>query len=102
MRSSPRLLPLPATRLLLAVAATLAVVAGRALTRANRGPLPARRTGRSLAALHWLLGVVSYGLFAVAVLHAWLLDGARAPLAHRRRGPLRSRPAACRCCSWSD
>jgi ABC-type uncharacterized transport system permease subunit len=32
--------------------------------------------GSAWLPLHWLLGVVSYGLFAVAVLHAWLLDGA--------------------------
>jgi hypothetical protein len=26
--------------------------------------------------LHWLLGVASYGLFGVAVVHAWLLNRA--------------------------
>jgi ABC-type uncharacterized transport system permease subunit len=33
--------------------------------------------------LHWLLGVVSYGLFAVAVLHALLLDAAERHLRSR-------------------
>lgn len=28
------------------------------------------------APLHWLLGIVSYGLFGAAVVHAWLLDRA--------------------------
>ena len=66
-----RLLPLPAVRRLLAVVATFVVLLtvvfpGDARPHAGSAWLP----------LHWLLGVVSYGLFAVAVLHAWLLDGA--------------------------
>jgi ABC-type uncharacterized transport system permease subunit len=69
-----RLLPLPAVRLLLAVAATLSVLLA-ALYPGESRPF-AGSTGAAWLPLHWLLGVVSYGLFAVAVLHAWLLDGA--------------------------
>ncbi len=69
-----RLLPLPAVRLLLAVAATLAVLLA-ALYPGESRPAAAA-SGAAWLPLHWLLGVVSYGLFAVAVLHAWLLDGA--------------------------
>jgi ABC-type uncharacterized transport system permease subunit len=69
-----RLLPLPAVRLLLAVAATLSVLLA-ALYPGESRPF-AGSTAASWLPLHWLLGVVSYGLFAVAVLHAWLLDGA--------------------------
>jgi ABC-type uncharacterized transport system permease subunit len=79
-----RLLPLPAVRLLLALCASAVVLL------ATLYPGEARpHVGSGAAAwlpLHWLMGVVSYGLFAVAVLHAWLLDGA-----DRR---LRSAPAA--------
>lgn len=69
-----RLLPLPAVRLLLALSAAAVVLL------ATLYPGEARpHVGSGAAAwlpLHWLMGVVSYGLFAVAVLHAWLLDGA--------------------------
>jgi ABC-type uncharacterized transport system permease subunit len=70
-----RLLPVPAVRLLLAVAATLSVLLAAMYPGESR---PAVGGGAAAAwlPLHWLLGVVSYGLFAVAVLHAWLLDGA--------------------------
>jgi len=43
------------------------------------------------APLHWLLGVVSYGLFGVAVLHALLLNRAERQL---RRAPKLSNDAA--------
>jgi ABC-type uncharacterized transport system permease subunit len=66
-----RLLPLPAVRLLLAACATLVVLLA-ALYPGELRP----HAGSAWLPLHWLLGVVSYGLFAVAVLHAWLLDGA--------------------------
>ncbi len=69
-----RLLPLPAVRLLLAVTATLSVLLA-ALYPGESRPLAGSAAAAWLP-LHWLLGVVSYGLFAVAVLHAWLLDGA--------------------------
>jgi ABC-type uncharacterized transport system permease subunit len=66
-----RLLPLPAVRLLLAVVASLAVLLAALYPGESRPTLPS-----PWLPLHWLLGVVSYGLFAVAVLHASLLDGA--------------------------
>jgi ABC-type uncharacterized transport system permease subunit len=71
-----RLLPLPAVRLLLAVTATLAVLLSAVYPGESRPLTVAAGTGAAWLPLHWLLGVVSYGLFAVAVLHAWLLDGA--------------------------
>jgi ABC-type uncharacterized transport system permease subunit len=69
-----RMLPLPAVRLLLAVSATLAVLLA-VMYPGEARPQPGS-SGAAWLPLHWLLGVVSYGLFAVAVLHAWLLDGA--------------------------
>jgi ABC-type uncharacterized transport system permease subunit len=66
-----RLLPLPAVRLLLAVVASLAVLLAALYPGESRPALSS-----PWLPLHWLLGVVSYGLFAVAVLHASLLDGA--------------------------
>jgi ABC-type uncharacterized transport system permease subunit len=62
---------LPAVRLLLAVAASLAVLLAALYPGESRPALSS-----PWLPLHWLLGVVSYGLFAVAVLHASLLDGA--------------------------
>lgn len=74
-----RLLPLPGVRrmLSLAGAATLLVVLlfpGEMRVHA----------GSALAPLHWLLGIASYGLFGVAVLHALLLDDADRRLRDRR------------------
>jgi ABC-type uncharacterized transport system permease subunit len=66
-----RLLPLPAVRRLLAglglvVVLLAALFPGEIRPHAGSGWLP----------LHWLLGIVSYGLFGVAVLHALMLDAA--------------------------
>jgi ABC-type uncharacterized transport system permease subunit len=66
-----RMLPLPAVRLLLAVTASMAVLLAALYPGESRPS-----AGSAWLPLHWLLGVVSYGLFAVAVLHAGLLDGA--------------------------
>ena len=66
-----RLLPLPAPRRLLAAVALVAM----ALTLLYPGPLRPY-LGAGWLALHWLLALVSYGLFGVAVLHALLLDSA--------------------------
>jgi ABC-type uncharacterized transport system permease subunit len=66
-----RLLPLPAVRLLLAVVASLSVLLAALYPGESRPALSS-----PWLPLHWLMGVVSYGLFAVAVLHAGLLDGA--------------------------
>jgi ABC-type uncharacterized transport system permease subunit len=38
------------------------------------------------APLHWLLGIVSYGLFGAAVVHAWLLDRAERRMRGSRAG----------------
>lgn len=81
-----RLLPLPAVRLLLAVAATLSVLLAALYPGESRPLAAAAPAGAAWLPLHWLLGVVSYGLFAVAVLHAWLLDGAERRL--RATSPL--------------
>ncbi|HVK32225.1 MAG TPA: cytochrome C assembly protein, partial [Burkholderiaceae bacterium] len=68
-----RLLPVPAVRLLLASGAAIVVLLAALYPGESR---PHTAAGAAWLPLHWLLGVVSYGLFAVAVLHAWLLDGA--------------------------
>lgn len=66
-----RLLPLPAVRRALALAGAAAVLLAWAF------PGDARLTSDNpWAPLHWVLGVGSYGLFGVAVLHALLLDAA--------------------------
>ncbi len=65
------LLPLPAVRRWLALAGT-AVVLLATLFPGTARPM----AGSAWLPLHWLLGLVSYGLFAMAVLHAWLLDAA--------------------------
>jgi ABC-type uncharacterized transport system permease subunit len=38
------------------------------------------------APVHWVLGVASYGLFGVAVLHAWMLDTAERRMRHHATG----------------
>jgi ABC-type uncharacterized transport system permease subunit len=66
-----RMLPLPAVRRVLALAGSAAVVLMWVF------PGEVRLASHSpWAPLHWVLGVVSYGLFGVAVLHAWMLDSA--------------------------
>lgn len=66
-----RLLPLPGVRRLLAVAALLVVPLAAAFPGEVRPHL-----GSGWLPLHWLLGIVSYGLFGAAVLHALMLDAA--------------------------
>ena len=80
-----RLLPIPAVRLLLAVSATLAVLLAALYPGESRPLAVGASPGAAWLPLHWLMGVVSYGLFAVAVLHAWLLDTAERRL--RAAGP---------------
>ena len=82
-----RLLPLPAVRRVLAVAGT-AVVLLAAIFPGESRP----HAGSPWLPVHWLLGVVSYGLLAVAVLHAWLLDTAERRL--RSRAAQAAAPAA--------
>ena len=66
-----RLLPVPAVRRLLALAGASVVLLATLLPGSVRP-----QVGSAWLPVHWLLGVVSYGLFAMAVLHAWLLDTA--------------------------
>ncbi len=73
-----RLLPLPAVRRVLALAGA-AVVLLAAIFPGESRP----QAGSPWLPLHWLLGVVSYGLLAVAVLHAGLLDTAERRLRSR-------------------
>ncbi len=65
-----RLVPLPAVRLVLALAG--AVVVGVAALFPGEAKVPSS----PLAPLHFVLGVSSYGLFGAAVLHALMLDAA--------------------------
>jgi len=66
-----RRLPLPAVRRMLALLALAAL----ALALLYPGPLRPY-AGSGWLALHWLLALVSYGLFGTAVLHALWLDAA--------------------------
>jgi ABC-type uncharacterized transport system permease subunit len=77
-----RFLPLPAVRLVLALAGICGIVA------AVLFPGDERHAASPLAPLHFALGVATYGLFAVAVLHASLLDRAERRL---RAGPAAAR-----------
>jgi len=81
-----RLLPLPTVRRVLALAGAAVVLLATGLPGESRP-----HAGSPWLPLHWVLGVVSYGLLAVAVLHACLLDMAErrlrshavpAPVAH--------------------
>jgi ABC-type uncharacterized transport system permease subunit len=69
---------LPAVRRALALAGCAAV----ALAWAYPGDIRLASTS-PWAPVHWVLGVVSYGLFGVAVLHAWMLDAAERRLRTR-------------------
>jgi len=76
-----RMLPLPAVRRVLALAGCVAVVLAWIF------PGEVRLASHSpWAPVHWVLGVVSYGLFGVAVLHAWMLDSAERRLRNRAAG----------------
>jgi ABC-type uncharacterized transport system permease subunit len=66
-----RLLPLPAVRRVLALAGAAVVLLAAVFPGESRP-----HAGSPWLPLHWLLGIVSYGLLAVAVLHALLLDTA--------------------------
>lgn len=76
-----RMLPLPAVRRALALAGCAAVVLAWLF------PGDVRLASSSpWSPVHWVLGVVSYGLFGVAVLHAWLLDAAERRMRNRASG----------------
>lgn len=79
-----RFLPLPAVRAALAMAG----IGGVLMEVLFPGEL--RHSATPLAPLHFALGVGSYGLFAVAVLHAALLDRAERRLRGGRAAPARS------------
>jgi ABC-type uncharacterized transport system permease subunit len=73
-----RLLPLPGVRRVLALAGAAVVLLATLFPGESRP-----HAGSAWLPLHWLLGVVSYGLLAMAVLHAWLLDTAERRLRNR-------------------
>jgi len=73
-----RLLPVPGVRRVLALAGAVVVLLA-ALYPGETRP----HAGSPWLPMHWLLGVVAYGLLAVAVLHAWLLDTAERRLRSR-------------------
>jgi len=73
-----RLVPAPAVRRLLAGAGAIAV----ALTWWFPGEV--KPVATAWAPLHYVLGVASYGLFGVAVLHALLLDASERRMRQRR------------------
>ncbi|RQO62679.1 cytochrome C assembly protein [Paucibacter sp. KBW04] len=66
-----RFVPLPGVRRVLALMSAAAVLLAFAFPGESR-PL----AGSPWAPLHWLLGLASYGLFGVAVLHAAMLNRA--------------------------
>jgi ABC-type uncharacterized transport system permease subunit len=76
-----RLVPIPAVRRVLAVTGIAVVLLALVF------PGDARLTSANpWAPLHWVLGVASYGLFGVAVLHASLLDAAERRMRVRKPG----------------
>jgi ABC-type uncharacterized transport system permease subunit len=82
-----RFVPLPGVRRTLAVLGFLAVALAFAFPGELRPQAPTR-----WAPLHWVLGLVSYGLFGAAVLHAAMLSRAEAQL-RRKVAVLSARPA---------
>jgi len=76
-----RLLPLPGVRRTLALAGAVVVLLAALFPGESRP-----HAGSPWLPLHWLLGVVSYGLIAVAALHALLLDMAERRLRSRMAG----------------
>ena len=84
-----RMWPLPAVRRVLALAGAAAVLLAAVFPGESRP-----HAGSAWLPLHWLLGVVSYGLLAVAVLHAWLLDTAERRLRNRAAAMAAPTPGA--------
>ena len=76
-----RFVPLTSARRVLAVLAVLAVLL------ALKFPGESRPTASPWAPLHWGLGLASYGLFGVAVLHAVLLNRAERQMRRIQIGP---------------
>ena len=73
-----RFVPLPAVR------RVLAVIGAAAVMLAWFYPGEVRAITNPWAPLHFVLGIASYGLFGVAVLHALMLDAAERRLRERR------------------
>lgn len=84
-----RFLPLPGVRRVLALMSAAAVLLALAFPGESR-PL----AGSPWAPLHWLLGLASYGLFGVAVLHAAMLDRAERMLRVLKPGSPNAGPVA--------
>jgi ABC-type uncharacterized transport system permease subunit len=82
-----RFVPLPGVRRALAVLGMLAVALALAFPGELRPTAPTR-----WAPLHWVLGLVSYGLFGAAVLHAAMMSRAEAQLRRKVATPA-ARPA---------
>ena len=76
-----RFVPLPGVRRTLALLAVAAVALAWWFPGESRS-----NTGSPWAPLHWVLGIVSYGLFGAAVLHAGLLNNAERKMRLRRPG----------------
>ena len=81
-----RLLPVLQVRRVLGMLGTVVVLLAGAFPGESRPHL-----GSPWLPLHWLLGLVSYGLLAAGVLHAWFLDTAERRLRSRA---LAAAPAA--------
>lgn len=77
-----RFVPLPAVRRTLALLGVVVVALAWAYPGESR-PL----AGHPWAPLHWVLGIVSYGLFGAAVLHAALLSNAERKMRLKKLGP---------------
>jgi ABC-type uncharacterized transport system permease subunit len=77
-----RFVPLPSARRVLAALAALAVGVAWLF------PGESRPAASPWAPLHWVLGLASYGLFGVAVLHAALLSRAERQMRQIRSGPM--------------
>ncbi|MDR7297914.1 ABC-type uncharacterized transport system permease subunit [Pelomonas aquatica] len=77
-----RFLPLHSVRRVLAWLAAAAVLLAWSFPGESR-PLAAS----PWAPLHWVLGLASYGLFGVAVLHAALMNRAESRLRHKQAAP---------------
>lgn len=84
-----RFVPLPGVRRVLALMSVVAVLLAFAFPGESR-PL----AGSPWAPLHWLLGLASYGLFGVAVLHAAMLNRAERMMRVLKPGSPNTGPAA--------
>jgi ABC-type uncharacterized transport system permease subunit len=77
-----RFVPLPGVRRALALLGVGVVALAWGFPGESRP-----HTGSPWAPLHWVLGIVSYGLFGAAVLHAALLSNAERQMRLKRLGP---------------